>query len=1682
MMGPLSWLLLCLLCHSSKATTRTYYIAAMDLNWDYRDSTLLSALRRPQAVKSPQVDLYQKAVYVEFTDASFKYTKPRPEWTGLLGPTIRAETYDSIVIHFKNLASRPYSLHGVGVSYGKSSEGMGYTDGTGQSEKTDEAVDPGAEHVYLWHIPESYGPTLFDPSCVTSAYYSHRIASNDTNAGLVGPILICKPGTLSEDGSQHGVQEKILLFAVFVESKNGGEEETVHTINGYTNSSLPEMILCYRKPLSLHVIGFGAHSEVHSISLEGHSFIMVGHRVNTLPVTAFTFLTASTQPGESGVYSLSCQTPSHPADGMAALVTIEVCAELPKMETQRSGAYDGEYNDEYYDSIVLELDEEPSPIQIRSHGKLKPATWRHYIAAMEVEWEYRPSSRGRTERSAPYTKAIYREFTDSSFLHKKESEIPGVGILGPVLRGEVGDQIQIVFKNLAQRPYNMHPHGIGIVSSEQPHLTVEQLKDQPVYPNQSITYIWHVTQHDAPTSTDQRCLTRFYSSSLHPKRDLASGLIGPLLICKKQTLTQRGNQVVTDRERLLFFSLFDERISWYKDINLQRLYGNSAEIQNLDRKTDELKPMHTVNGLVDSLHLSLCLNEVNLWHVLSLGLDTELLSLHFGGNTFRKDTCYQDTLTLFPQSGETLEMVIENTGQWTVAPLDPSAAALGMRALLSVAQCNLIDDGLYEYDYDGIYEDIMNEHPPLSPRGIPNKRHPLQPREQRKEKKIPGAEISNKIPPIFVEPYLDIKTKNKSEEPEKQRIETLTENISAKTEELETMGRTERKTAKEPERGTGESGAGIVEMENRIEELGAENEEKERQAGRVNKQMVSKELGTPTDEPEESNVTLGSKRSEPGAESEEHVLGTRNYVASTGSHMIGRIENVSGEPVSKKDSHAEETGSHVAWTEENVGGSEVHVAGAEEYVRQGGNRVKGTEVHVAGTGFRVEGTREPLLVTLKSEASGHGHELLTKYIETEQDEAEGLDNSKPDKSAHWTHEKRPSEDVQDLVNGYYDDYITADTEDIDMYGEEWDKDPRSHDEKIRTYYIAAVEEVWDYTGGKSPYFNRDTSCASGGFSWYKKVVFREYLNIQFLEPAKRGERDVHLGLLGPYIRAEINDVIIIHFKNMASRPYSFYSNLLYPLQQEEEEVAPQETRTYTARVSAQLGPTETGAQCRAWLYTSNVNSDKDFHSGLLGPFLACRPQVLSHSVDRQLSVQDFSLLFMEIDETQSWYLSENLQHHCTTECPSVSCPQTCNIQAPDFQSRHTFYAINGHIGDTLPGLVLPLHHTARWHLLTVGSREVLTIHFNGNILISRDPHERHLNLLNLYPGVSVTLEMTPQSAGLWRVGSAGKHQYCGLTALYLVYDPECRLPLGLSSGKIKDSQISASGHYGSWLPALARLHKSGSINAWSVDNVNSWIQVDLLNPTVVHAIHTQGARQRFTSLYINQFVIFYSLRGETWMQYKGNASANQMVFFGNIDASSTRENLFDPPLIARYLRLHPTHTGWRAALRMELFGCDISSCSLPLGLEKGDLPPQSFSASSHLYSVFSSWLPSLARLNLQGRVNAWRPQVDASSEWIQLDLGHRMKVTGLMIQGARSAFTHMFITHFSLSLSHDGHLWEPVRGPDGQTQIFQGSQDTDTPIWVSLEPPFMTRFLRLHPESWKGGIALRMEVLGCDSS
>uniref|UniRef100_A0A8C6YPC6 F5/8 type C domain-containing protein n=1 Tax=Nothoprocta perdicaria TaxID=30464 RepID=A0A8C6YPC6_NOTPE len=210
-------------------------------------------------------------------------------------------------------------------------------------------------------------------------------------------------------------------------------------------------------------------------------------------------------------------------------------------------------------------------------------------------------------------------------------------------------------------------------------------------------------------------------------------------------------------------------------------------------------------------------------------------------------------------------------------------------------------------------------------------------------------------------------------------------------------------------------------------------------------------------------------------------------------------------------------------------------------------------------------------------------------------------------------------------------------------------------------------------------------------------------------------------------------------------------------------------------------------------------------------------------------------------------------------------------------------------------------------------------------------------------------------------------------------------------------------------------------------------------------------------------------------------SLSLQLFFANVDATGVKENRFSPPIIARYIRVNPTHYNIRATLRMELLGCDLNSCSMPLGMEDGRIPDQRISASSYSTSVLSSWSPSQARLNRQGRTNAWRPKVASSpDEWLQVDFEATKKVTAIITQGARAVFTNMFVREFAVSSSQDGVRWTPLL-QDGKEKIFQANRDHTGTVLNALEPPLFARYVRIRPRRWHNHVALRTEFLGCDT-
>ncbi|XP_059767201.1 hephaestin isoform X5 [Balaenoptera ricei] len=572
--------------------TRVYYLGIQDVQWNYAPKGRNVITNQPldsdtvasnflKSDKNRIGSSYKKTIYKEYRDGSYMDEMVQPAWLGFLGPVLKAEVGDIILIHLKNFATRPYTIHPHGVFYEKDSEGSLYPDGSSGWLKADDSVPPGGSHIYNWTIPEGHAPTDADPACLTWIYHSHVDAPRDIATGLIGPLITCKRGTL--DGNfppqrQDVDNDFFLLFSVIdenlswhineniatycsdpasvdIEDETFQESNKMHAINGFVFGNLPDLSMCAQKRVAWHLFGMGNEVDVHTAFFHGQMLTIRGHRTDVAHIFPATFVTAEMVPQEPGTWLISCQVNSHLQDGMQALYKIKSCSMTPPMNLLT--------------------------------GKVR----QYFIEAHEIQWDYGPmghdGSTGKNLREpgsgsdkffqksssrigGTYWKVRYEAFQDETFQEKVQlEEDKHLGILGPVIRAEVGDTIQVIFYNRASQPFSIQPHGVfyekdseGTVyndGSSHPGLVAK--------PFEKVTYRWTVPPHAGPTAQDPACLTWMYFSAADPIRDTNSGLVGPLLVCKAGALGADGKQKGVDKEFFLLFAVLDENKSWYSNAN-----------------------------------------------------------------------------------------------------------------------------------------------------------------------------------------------------------------------------------------------------------------------------------------------------------------------------------------------------------------------------------------------------------------------------------------------------------------------------------------------------------------------------------------------------------------------------------------------------------------------------------------------------------------------------------------------------------------------------------------------------------------------------------------------------------------------------------------------------------------------------------------------------------------------------------------------------------------------------------------------------------------------------------------------------------------------------------------------------------------------------------------------------------
>ncbi len=313
-------------------------------------------------------------------------------------------------------------------------------------------------------------------------------------------------------------------------------------------------------------------------------------------------------------------------------------------------------------------------LKIASGSGYAPQVREYFVAAEDVSWNYAPSGKnllhvadglGVWGKPLVYKKTRYIEYTDESFKTLKPQD-PSLGILGPVIRGVVGDTLRVHFLNRSKVPLNMHPHGVLYdKDNEGAHYGTEPHKGQHVAPGESYTYTWSVPERAGPGPRDGSSVFWLYHSHDHTGDGLYKGLMGPIVIVDPRFATADAKPNDIDRELFNLFMIFNE---------------------NSEGKEDEKHLKHAINGYIfaNLPGLTMHAHDRVRWYLAAMGNEVDLHTPHWHGETVLAQGLRKDVVELLPASMMAVDMKAENVGTWMYHCHVVDHVKAGMSALYTI--------------------------------------------------------------------------------------------------------------------------------------------------------------------------------------------------------------------------------------------------------------------------------------------------------------------------------------------------------------------------------------------------------------------------------------------------------------------------------------------------------------------------------------------------------------------------------------------------------------------------------------------------------------------------------------------------------------------------------------------------------------------------------------------------------------------------------------------------------------------------------------------------------------------------------------------------------------------------------------------------------------------------------------
>jgi len=320
-------------------------------------------------------------------------------------------------------------------------------------------------------------------------------------------------------------------------------------------------------------------------------------------------------------------------------------------------------------------------------------TKHYYIAAEPEQWDFMPSGSDvvcgmpvplPVAANHRVWKARYFQYTDGTFT-KRVPQTARLGILGPVLRGVVGEYIEVTFLNRARGGvFSMHPHGLKYDKDSEGsyHGTVsDQLQSvknsgQPgpaffgrgaaVGYGGRFTYVWYCDESSGPLPSEPSSKGWLYHSHVSTGTEINLGLEGFIIVTDPKRARPDGTPNDVDREMAALFMIFDE-----SGLGDQDESGGGAPFDSRRwaylQSIKETGERDAINGYIYGNLPGLDMNEGERvrWYLFGLGSEEDQHTAHWHGLRVIEDGRRRtDVVELLPASMKIADMVADDPGNW----------------------------------------------------------------------------------------------------------------------------------------------------------------------------------------------------------------------------------------------------------------------------------------------------------------------------------------------------------------------------------------------------------------------------------------------------------------------------------------------------------------------------------------------------------------------------------------------------------------------------------------------------------------------------------------------------------------------------------------------------------------------------------------------------------------------------------------------------------------------------------------------------------------------------------------------------------------------------------------------------------------------------------------------------------